>query len=74
MSNITYTCKGPHLLQDGSMIKVATDEAGIALRQGCGADLTVLIAAVPADGKDHDVKCPKCKNVSSVMKGVSATE
>jgi len=34
----------------------------------CGFDLTEQYDAVPADGKDHFIKCPRCGNVSRAMK------
>lgn len=34
----------------------------------CNTDITGLIEAVPVDGADHEVKCPRCGNVSSVRR------
>lgn len=39
-----------------------------SLRHDCGTDLTVLIEAVPADGLDYDVECPKCGTSTRVMR------
>jgi predicted RNA-binding Zn-ribbon protein involved in translation (DUF1610 family) len=42
--------------------------------KGCGANLTTLIAAVPADGENHEVECPKCGNKATVRKATVSPE
>lgn len=53
-----HICKGP---------RVVNDAGEVVGRVGCGADLVGFQLAVPADGKDYLVKCPKCEHVSRFM-------
>lgn len=55
---LKYTCNGPKVFQE-------QDYVG---RTDCGYDLTHLIGAIPADGKDYKVECPKCLNVGVHMR------
>lgn len=46
-----------------SKVRIAIQKrvnAGHYDRIPCGHDLTDLIQAIPADGFDHEVKCPAC--------------
>ena len=43
-------------------------DSGKEIREFCGADITKLIGAVPADGESHSVTCPKCGNEATVRK------
>lgn len=43
-------------------------KSGNGLIVPCNTDITGLIEAVPVDGADHEVKCPRCGNVSSVRR------
>lgn len=38
----------------------------------CRQDLTALVQALPADGQDHQITCPKCGNVARVMRAKTA--
>lgn len=64
-------CRGPvigvYSKQEAAALKRPV-LAGHKKRKGCGADLAKLIAQIPQDGKDHDLKCPRCGNVSRVMR------
>lgn len=59
-NKITYSCH----------FAVRTDKDGNSIF--CGADLTDLIEAIPADGNDHDVECPKCHHISHNSKSIPA--
>lgn len=34
----------------------------------CGQDLTTLIQAIPVDGQDYSIHCPRCGTAASVMR------
>ena len=55
---IRYFCNGPRVFQEGEYLG----------HTGCGVELTALFAAMPADGQDHDVTCPKCGAVGTHMR------
>ncbi len=66
MVDYIYKCNGPYKLHDNGQVVMRED--GTGERAGCGAPLSELIGVIPEDGKDHDLKCPKCGNISSVMR------
>ena len=47
--------------------KLSSDEV-VRSRVGCGFDLSPLIAALPVDGDNYALTCPRCGNKSSVRK------
>lgn len=55
---IRYLCNGPRVFQEGEYLG----------HTGCGAELTALFAAMPADGRDHEIGCPKCGTVGTHMR------
>ena len=56
MEGVTYTCRG------------ARTSPGMDERIPCGFDLTEIILALPEDGLDKLVNCPKCGTQISVMR------
>jgi hypothetical protein len=62
-TGIRYFCNGPRVYQEGEFIG----------HKGCGADLTAAFAALPADGRDHEIECPRCGTVGVHMKTPAST-
>ena len=66
-----FTCNGP---VKGVHTEQSAKAAGNAVmvghrrRIGCGASLSEAIDALPGDGKEHEVKCSVCGNISRVRK------
>lgn len=58
-----FYCNGPKVYQEKEYLG----------RKGCGQDLTALIAAIPADGKDYEVECPACLTVGVHMRTPGAS-
>lgn len=48
--------------------KMRAGETVVEIPRRCGNDLTALTAAVPDDGLDHAIKCPKCGTVARVRR------
>ena len=59
--------------QDKELAKRRTEYLGKE-RVGCGQDITKLIVAMPHDGKDHEIECPRCGHVSVNHTTPPATE
>ncbi len=65
---ITFRCRGrsspraqaeiARLLAAGKREEAALHDR--ATREGCGEDLTALLAALPQDGESHAFDCPRC--------------
>ncbi len=56
---VKYICKGPRVPGKDPM-----EDARIP----CGNDLSKLVEAVPRDGQNHKVTCPKCGTVTTVQR------
>lgn len=81
---VRYICQGPALGEYTAQEAEALQRPDIAghTRRGvpagngqlvpCGYDLTELYGAVPEDGEDYTVECPRCGNVSRLRKVASA--
>lgn len=48
--------------------KFKVGEVTVDLPMRCRKNLTALIAALPQDGNEHEIKCPKCGNISRVIR------
>jgi len=49
----------------GKVIKTTETET---IREGCGFDMTEVIAAIPDDGDVYEYECPECGNTGTVRK------
>jgi|GEM_PF-3947444 len=58
MDTITYRCTGKAMWHEGEFVG----------QSSCGADLTLVVEAVPPDGQDHEITCPSCGRISQVMR------
>ncbi|MDH5394501.1 MAG: hypothetical protein OEY11_15055 [Gammaproteobacteria bacterium] len=66
--SLIFNCRGPVVGVYSQELAPKPELIGKPRRAGCGAVLNKLIDLVPADGKDHEVKCPVCKAVSRIKK------
>ena len=66
--SLNFTCRGPAAGVYSKDLAPKPELIGKPRRTGCGAVLNKLIDQVPADGKDHKVKCPECDTVCVVKK------
>jgi len=66
--NLKYSCRGKNNGVYNKETAPSPDLVGKTRRTGCGYVLNNLIDELPEDGKQHEIECPKCGNVSEVTK------